>query len=207
MLPKLELAPIRTYFRILAKVRRPSSTPSATTARSESSRIISAAARATPVAPSTDRPTSAALMPGASLTPSPINPTTSPEARRALTIRTFWSGDRRAKTSVSRTRTFKASTLSAFRSFPVITAWPRRPTIPARRPTTSGSSPDRITTRTPAAASLAIAAGALALGGSAKVHSPSKTRLLSSSTVGSRGSPDQGREATAIARNPCSARA
>ena len=35
MLPKFELAPIRTYFRILAKVRRPSSTPSATTSRSE----------------------------------------------------------------------------------------------------------------------------------------------------------------------------
>ncbi len=89
MLPKLELAPMRTYFRMLAKVRRPSSTPSATTARSESSRIMSAAARATPVAPSTESPTSAALMPGASLTPSPMNPTTSPAARSAWTMRTF----------------------------------------------------------------------------------------------------------------------
>ena len=72
MLPKFELDPIRTYLRMLAKVRRPSSTPSATTERSVSSRIMSAAARATPVAPSTDRPTSAAFRPGASFTPSPM---------------------------------------------------------------------------------------------------------------------------------------
>ena len=89
MLPKFELDPMRTYFRMLANVRRPSSTPSATTAKSESSRIMSAAARATPVAPATDRPTSAAFRPGASFTPSPMKPTISPDARRAWTIRTF----------------------------------------------------------------------------------------------------------------------
>ena len=50
---------------------------------------MSAAARATPVAPSTDSPTSAALMAGASLTPSPMKPTTAPEALSALTTRTF----------------------------------------------------------------------------------------------------------------------
>src|SRR5258708_1465461 len=58
MFPKFELAPMRTYLRMLAKVRLPSSTPSATTSRSEASRIMSAAACATPVAPSTDSPIS-----------------------------------------------------------------------------------------------------------------------------------------------------
>ena len=92
MLPKFELAPIRTYLRMLAKVRRPSSTPSATTSRSDASRIMSAAAWATPVAPSTDSPISAAFSAGASLMPSPRKPTTWPLACNALTIRDFWSG-------------------------------------------------------------------------------------------------------------------
>ena len=59
---------------MLAKVRRPSSTPSASTPRSGSSMIMSAAARATSVASSTDTPTSAARMAGASLIPSPMKP-------------------------------------------------------------------------------------------------------------------------------------
>jgi hypothetical protein len=79
MLPKFELDPMRTYLRTFAKVRRPSSTPSATTLRSAASRIISAAARAAGgaidgQADVGDR------MPGASLTPSPRNPTVSPLA-------------------------------------------------------------------------------------------------------------------------------
>jgi hypothetical protein len=49
MLPKLELAPIRTYLRIFTKVGLPSSTPSATISRSKAIRIMSAAAWATPV--------------------------------------------------------------------------------------------------------------------------------------------------------------
>ena len=89
MLPKFELAPMRTYFMILAKVRRPSSTPLATTSRSESSKMMSAAACATPLAPATDKPMSAAFNAGASLIPSPRNPTTSPFACSALTIRDF----------------------------------------------------------------------------------------------------------------------
>ena len=120
MLPKFELAPMRMYLRMLAKVRLPSSTPSATTARSESSKIMSAAARATPVAPSTESPMSAAFMPGASLTPSPMNPTISPASRKAWTIRTFWSGESRAKMSVSRVCTLRASVESAFKSAPAI---------------------------------------------------------------------------------------
>ncbi len=43
MLPKFELVPIIRYFMTLPKVRRPSSTPSCSTRRSCSSRIMSAA--------------------------------------------------------------------------------------------------------------------------------------------------------------------
>src|ERR1041385_6514704 len=59
MFPKLELVPIKTYFMVLAKIRRPSTTPSASTPRSFSSRITSAAALATSVAESTEMAASA----------------------------------------------------------------------------------------------------------------------------------------------------
>ena len=167
---------------------------------------MSAAARATPVAPSTDSPTSAALMPGASFTPSPMKPTTSPLACRAWTMRAFCSGARRAKTSVCRTLTFRASGDSRATPRPLIADCARRFTRPASRLTTRGSSPERITTRTPCAASRATAAAAVALGGSAKVQRPSNTRPFSSSRVGSRGWPVQGREAMAMARRPWLAR-
>ena len=50
MLPKLLEVPISTYLMVLAKIRRPSATPSASTSRSFSSRITSAASLATSVA-------------------------------------------------------------------------------------------------------------------------------------------------------------
>jgi hypothetical protein len=80
MLPKFDDVPMRTYFMMLAYVRRPSCTPSASTPRSESSSTISAAARAMSVASSTDTPTSAVRMAGASLIPSPMKPTVWPPA-------------------------------------------------------------------------------------------------------------------------------
>ena len=75
-LPKLELAVILMYFSMLEKVRRPSITPSSSTIRLFSSRMISAASRAISTAPSTEIPMSAARSAGASLMPSPIKPTT-----------------------------------------------------------------------------------------------------------------------------------
>ena len=74
-LPKLELAVILMYLSMLAKVRRPSITPSSSTIRLFSSRMISAASRAISTAPSTEMPMSAARSAGASLMPSPIKPT------------------------------------------------------------------------------------------------------------------------------------
>ena len=75
MLPKLEEAVILIYFIMFAYVFRPSTTPSATTVRSFSSRMTPADSLAMSTAVSTEMPTSAARMAGASLMPSPMNPT------------------------------------------------------------------------------------------------------------------------------------
>ena len=53
MLPKFALTVIQMYFSVLAKVRRPSSTPYRNTSRSGSSSTTSALARATSTAAST----------------------------------------------------------------------------------------------------------------------------------------------------------
>lgn len=68
MFPKFELVPIITYFMILAKVRRPSRTPSTSTSRSFLRRMLDAASLAT----STDTPTSATCSEGASQPNVPI---------------------------------------------------------------------------------------------------------------------------------------
>ena len=80
MLPKLELAPIRMYLTMLAKTFRPSMIPSSSTSRLFSRSTMSAASLATSTAESTEMPTSAAFSAGASLMPSPMNPTTWPPA-------------------------------------------------------------------------------------------------------------------------------
>src|SRR6478672_3905980 len=72
MLPKFELVPIIMYLRMLAKVRRPSRTASASTLRSLRRRIMQAASFATSTAVSTEKPILAACSGGASLMPSPI---------------------------------------------------------------------------------------------------------------------------------------
>ena len=56
MLPKFELAPMRTYLRMLAKTLRPSRTPSSSTIRLFSSRMMSAASLAMSTALSTEMP-------------------------------------------------------------------------------------------------------------------------------------------------------
>jgi len=68
MFPKLLLAPMRMYLRMLAKTFRPSITPSCSTIRLFSSRIRSAESLAMSTAASTEIPTSAAFRAGASLT-------------------------------------------------------------------------------------------------------------------------------------------
>ena len=100
MLPKLDDVAMRTYFMVLAKMRRPSMTPSASTPRSLSSSTTSAASLATSVPESTEIPTSAWCRATASLTPSPRKATSFPVRRATLMIRDFWSGPIRANTVV-----------------------------------------------------------------------------------------------------------
>ena len=89
MLPKFEDVAIRTYFMVLAKMRRPSITPSASTPRSLSSSTTSAASLATSVPESTEIPTSAWCSATASFTPSPRKATSFPVRRATLMIRDF----------------------------------------------------------------------------------------------------------------------
>ena len=84
MLPKFDDVAISTYLSVLAKIRRPSMTPSASTPRSLSSRTMSAASLATSVAESTEMPTSAACRATASFTPSPRKAMSMPRLRADL---------------------------------------------------------------------------------------------------------------------------
>mmetsp|Transcript_88069 Transcript_88069/g.179922 ORF Transcript_88069/g.179922 Transcript_88069/m.179922 type:complete len:259 (-) Transcript_88069:2420-3196(-) len=84
----------------LSKIRRPSSTPRTMEAKLSSSRIMSAASRATlvPTMPMAT-PISAFFRAGASLTPSPVTATISFSSFwNLLTISSFWMGDVRANT-------------------------------------------------------------------------------------------------------------
>ena len=83
---------MRTYLIVLAKMRRPSTTPSARMPRSLSSRTTAAASLATSAAESTEMPTSASWSAIASLTPSPRKPTSAPRLRCARMMRDFCSG-------------------------------------------------------------------------------------------------------------------
>ena len=91
-LPKFELAVILMYLSMLAKVRRPSSTPSSSTIRLFSSRMISAASLAISTAVSTEMPMSAVRSAGASLMPSPMKPTTWPLPFKNRTMRSLCDG-------------------------------------------------------------------------------------------------------------------
>ena len=91
---------MRMYFKMFTNTLRPSSTPSSSTIKSFSSRIMSADSLAMSTALSTERPTSAARSAGASLMPSPMNPTTCLLRCSACTTRFLCAGERRANTSV-----------------------------------------------------------------------------------------------------------
>jgi len=74
-LPKLEARVALIYFVVLAKTRRPYSIPSKMTFKFLLTRIISAASRAISAALFTTKETPAIFRAGASLIPSPKNPT------------------------------------------------------------------------------------------------------------------------------------
>src|SRR4051794_13763981 len=183
MLPKLELEPIRTYLVTFSTVRRPSSTPSWTTARSCSSSTRSAACLATSAALSTETPTSAACSAEASLMPSPRNPTTWPRPLSASSTRRFCCGVTRQNRSTVSTRASSASSESRVSSSPVSTPRTGTPSPAQQWRVTRSLSPVSTLTVTPAAASDRTAPAALALGGSRNTAKPANTSSASSPTA------------------------
>ena len=167
-LPKLELAVILMYLSMLAKVRRPSITPSSKTIRLFSNNMMSAASFAMSTAVSTEMPMSAARRAGASLMPSPMKPTTCPLALRKHTMRSLCEGVSLANTLWL--STFSANSLSLMRSISLPSSTPcgAKPTSPQILAVTSSLSPVRILTVIPCSAN-ALSAGAVdSFGGSRK---------------------------------------
>ena len=109
MLPKFELAVILMYLLIFPKVFRPSSTPSSSTIRSFSSRIISALSLAMSTAESTEMPISDCRKAAASLIPSPRNPTVFSCSCKMEIICVFCRGVNLEKQVVVFTRSFKVA--------------------------------------------------------------------------------------------------
>ena len=172
MLPKLELAVILMYLRMLPNTLRPSSTPSSSTRRFLSSRMMSADSLAMSTAVSTEMPTSAARSAGPSLMPSPRKPTTWPPRCSASTTRTFCCGLSRANTWVSRTAAVSASSPSWSISGPTSRRCTSKPTWRHTLRVTVSLSPVSTFTAMPFACSAVIASATLSLGGSRKARNP-----------------------------------
>ena len=203
ILPKFELDPISTYFDTFRTVRRPCATASCTTDRSCSNRIRSAAARATSAAPSTEIPTSAACNAGASLMPSPMNPTTWPSRLRASRTRCFCCGLTRQNRFTFGSCPSKASSDRCDSASPVSTPVTGTPISAKTWRATISLSPVSTFTPTPAAAKAWIVAPALAFGGSRNTANPANTMPDSSAIAAVAWSGATFRRATPSARNPC----
>ena len=204
MLPKFDDVPISTYLRVLAKIRRPSATPSASTCRSLRSRMTSAASFATSAALSTEMPTSAACSARASFTPSPRNATPPAVWRRTRTMRAFCSGLTRAKTVVPAMAaascwSSRPSMSGPVSAEPVEPAW-SSPSSSHTRTATWALSPVTTLTSIPRSARRCSAGAASGLGGSRNTSSPCSWRSRSSSAVGRAAV--VGRVATATTRLP-----
>ncbi len=186
---------------VLAKMRRPSATPLASTPRSFSSSTTSAASLATSVAVSTEMPTSAACSASASLTPSPRKPTDRPVRRADVISLAFCSGEIRAKMVRSRVAASNAASSSPSSSAPVMVPFEAKPNSAQTFSATCGLSPVATLTSMSSAASRASEARAAAFGSSAKTRKPSSARPDSSSTVIAVRS-GAGLPATATTRRP-----
>ena len=170
ILPKFELVSIMIYFRVLENVRRPSTTPSRSALRSFSSRMIAADSLATSTALFTEIPTSATWSDGASLMPSPINPTTCPLRFNKSMIRFFCAGDNRAKIGVSSRLRESASSGMVSSSLPVRIGSEAIPISAQTFRVTSSLSPVRIFRATPNAFNSRMVSRTEALGGSKKAR-------------------------------------
>ena len=173
MFPKLALVAMKTYFRVLANVVRPS-------LRSFSSSTISAASLATSAAVSTEIPTSAAWRADASLIPSPMYPTTFPAFLNAIIIRSFWLGSISAKTFTEPTLLSRAPSLIWRSSGPLIILVSDRPIFLLMLAATRRLSPVMILSETPRLFSLAIVSRMFAFGGSKSVRKPMNVISFSS---------------------------
>ena len=201
MFPKLLDVPISTYLMVLAKMRRPSATPNASTPRSFSSNTTSAASLATSAAVSTEIPTSAACSASASLTPSPKKATDRPVRRNETISRAFCSGEIRAKMVLPRAASSNLASSRASTSAPVIVPLDGNPKSAQTFSATFGLSPVATLSSMPSAASCANESRAAAFGSSANTKNPSSTRPHSSSTVRTVSS-GAGLLATATTRRP-----
>ena len=167
-LPKLELAVMRMYFSMLLKVLRPSTTPSSSTIRLFSSRMMSAASLAMSTPPSTLMPMSAARSAGASLMPSPRKPTTCPLSRSACTMRSLCSGVSLANTLCCSTNARRAGPSKSSICAPRITWSTAKPTSRHTLAATRSLSPVSTFTATPCAARASRAGAVDSFGGSRK---------------------------------------
>ncbi|MNY12878.1 hypothetical protein D3C86_1459830 [compost metagenome] len=147
---------------------RPSITPSSSTIRLFSSKMMSAASFEISTAESTEMPTSAARRAGASLMPSPMKPTVSPCARRLRTMRSLCAGVSRANTLARRTATASCASSMASMSAPRYTWRTSKPTSRQTFCVTSSTSPVSTLTSMPDAFSAARAGAVDSLGGSRK---------------------------------------
>ena len=129
---------------VLPTVFLPSITPSWRIRRSFFKRMISADSFAISTAFATEMPTSASRMDGASLIPSPMNPTTWPFFLRAFITRFFWTGVIREK-MVTPSTTLASPSVSRFSiSAPVRTPFTGTPISSQVFRVTSSLSPVRI---------------------------------------------------------------
>ena len=204
MFPKFDDVAIRTYLIVLAKMRRPSTTPSASTPRSLSSRMMSAASFATSVPVSTEMPTSAWCerdrVVDAVAEERDVGPACALDADDArLRLGADACEHRRRDRSRRRARR-RPSRRPARRS--------ARPARRGRDPCTPSPLPGRLSpvitlTTMPSRARRASDGAASALGRSRNTRNPTSERPSSSASVGS-SSPGAVREATAITREPAS---
>ncbi|MNR14708.1 hypothetical protein D3C85_1311970 [compost metagenome] len=144
--------------------------------------MMSAASFEISTAESTEIPTSAARRAGASLMPSPMNPTVLPWARRLRTMRSLWAGVRRANTLASRTASASCASSMASISAPRQTLRTSNPTSRQTFWVTSSTSPVSTLTSMPEALSAASAGPVDSLGGSRNAIYPTSTRSDSSAT-------------------------
>ncbi len=134
---------------MLPKVTRPSSTPSSSTIRFFSSRMMSADSLAISVAVSTEMPTSASRSAGASLMPSPRKPTVWPWRCSDFTTRAFCSGDILANTVVRFTSASSSSSVNGSMCLPCAECSTSRPTSRQILRVTASLSPVITFTSTP----------------------------------------------------------